>query len=609
VNGSPSVQKTLWREHQLFLVLSILVGVAAGLAAVLFSVAIEFTSRHLFGLSPSALRLFAVPPLVSVVTGLLLATVFPEVRGSGVPQTEAAYHLADGVIPPRVPIGKFITGVLCIGSGHSLGREGPSVQIGAGFASVAGRWLGLSTERVRDLVPVGAAGALAAAFNTPVAAVLFALEEVIGDLNAALLGSAVVASVASVVVERSILGNEPLFHLPTYQLVHPAELIAYAALGVVGGGLSLAFCKGLLAMRALFRRLPSRTLMVQPAMGGLVIGVVLIFVPQVMGVGYEYVDRALNGGLLLKTMALLCFVKLAATIVSYASGNAGGIFAPSLYIGAMAGGAVGLLVQQIAPFPTADSGAYALVGMGALFAGIVRAPMTSVFMIFEITQDYQILVPLMVANLLSFVISKRYQPVAIYHALLQQDGVHLPAATATPQIGRTAGQLMRRDVRFLSPDLSIEDAWQLARAHDAPSYLVGTAKKLEGSVSRRRLEACWQKGEREERLSALMDRDVVHAHPDHPLDVVLDRLVTSGGVLAVVSRADATKVEGVITPDTLVPIRAWSEGRDADGSDPRPAAAQSVGRSAVERVGDRQQHAASIPDLGAGKAAEGGLDG
>jgi chloride channel protein, CIC family len=610
VSVPQSVQKNLWREHQVFLALSIVVGVAAGLAAVLFSVAIEFTSHRLFGLSPSALRLVAIPPLVSIATGVLLAKVFPDVRGSGVPQTEAAYHLAGGIIPAHVPLGKFITGVLCIGSGHSLGREGPSVQIGAGLASVAGRWLELSPERVRDLVPVGAAGALAAAFNTPVAAVLFALEEVIGDLNAALLGSAVVASVAAVVVERSILGNEPLFHLPPYQLVHPAELIAYAGLGIVGGVLSLAFCKGLLATRALFRRLPARTLMIQPAIGGLMIGIVLLYVPQVMGVGYEFVDRALNGGLLLKTLALLCFVKLAATIVSYASGNAGGIFAPSLYIGAMAGGAIGLLIHRIAPFPTADSGAYALVGMGALFAGIVRAPMTSVFMIFEITQDYQILVPLMVANLLSFVISKRYQPVAIYHALLQQDGVHLPTATEPTQIGRTAGQLMRRDVRFLAADLSVDDAWRLAKEDGAPAYLVGTAENLEGTITRRRLEASWAGGNREARVAALMDRDVVHAHPDHSLDVVLDRLVTSGGVLAVVSRANAAKVEGVVTADTLLPMGDHVSAQRRNVSDVGTSGSpHSPVRSTIERVRDGKEDPTGVPHLGGGQLAERSLDG
>ncbi len=365
----PRTQQLRLRENQLFLILTIVIGILAGLAAVLFTVAIEQTSHRLFGLAPSRLRLFAVPPLMSIVTGFLLAKVFPDVRGSGVPQTEAAYHLSGGVIPGHVPLGKFLTGVLCIGSGHSMGREGPSVQIGAGLASAIGRWLHLSPQRVRDLVPVGAAGALAAAFNTPVAAVLFALEEIIGDMNASLLGSTVVASVAAVVVERSILGNEPLFHVPTYRLVHPAELLAYAALGVIGGIVSLIFCKALLALRHVFSRLPQGTKVFQPAIGGLVIGAILVYSPAVMGVGYDYVDQALNGGLLLKTMAILCCLKLGATIVSYASGNAGGIFAPSLYIGAMAGGAVGTLVHRVAPFPTGDPGAYALVGHGHAVRG------------------------------------------------------------------------------------------------------------------------------------------------------------------------------------------------------------------------------------------------
>jgi chloride channel protein, CIC family len=430
---APAAGELRLREERVFLVLTIVVGIVAGLSAVLFSLGIDFVSRRLFGLAPSNVRLFLVPVLMSLVTGVLLAKVFPDVRGSGVPQTEAAYHLQGGYIPARVGIGKFITGILCIGSGHSMGREGPSVQIGASVASTIGRWLDLSPRRARDLVPVGAAGALAAAFNTPVAAVLFALEEIIGDLNAPLIGSTVIASVASVIVERSIMGNEPLFHVPTYHLVHPAELAAYAALGVIGGGISVLFCKLLLWLRRAFQQLPARTRIVQPAMGGLLIGVVLIFVPAVMGVGYDYVDEALNSGLVLQTMALLCAMKLAATIVSYASGNAGGIFAPSLYIGAMAGGAIGAVVHAHAPFPTAEPGAYALVGMGTLFAGIVRAPMTSVFMIFEITQDYQILVPLMVANMLSFFISSRYQPTPVYHELLRQDNVHLPSRRPDPQ--------------------------------------------------------------------------------------------------------------------------------------------------------------------------------
>jgi chloride channel protein, CIC family len=555
--GPPRGQQLRLRENQLFLILTIVIGIVAGLSAVLFTVAIEQTSHRLFGLAPSRLRLFAVPPLMSLVTGFLLAKVFPDVRGSGVPQTEAAYHLSGGVIPARVPFGKFITGVLCIGSGHSMGREGPSVQIGAGLASVVGRWLQLSPQRVRDLVPVGAAGALAAAFNTPVAAVLFSLEEIIGDMNAALIGSTVVASVAAVIVERSILGNEPLFHVPTYRLVHPAELIAYAALGVVGGVVSLLFCKGLLWLRGLFLRLPSSTKVFQPAIGGLIIGAVLVYSPAIMGVGYEYVDQALNGGLLLKTMAILCFLKLGSTIVSYASGNAGGIFAPSLYVGAMAGGAVGMVVHRVAPFPTGNPGAYALVGMGTLFAGIIRAPMTSVFMIFEITQDYQILVPLMVANMLSFVISRHYQPVPVYHALLRQDGVHLPTPTAQIMTtSRTARDVMRTEFRVLSPEWSPERAWQWAVEHQAPAYLVGSREQLIGAISHRRLEELSESEQSREALSAIVVDGFVHAHPDHPIDVVLDRLAESGGVLPVVSRQDARRVEGVITPESVLRLNA-----------------------------------------------------
>ena len=431
----PLAERLVIRENQIFLALTVIVGVLAGLSAVLFALSIDIARDVLVGWRPSPLRVVIVPTAISLLTGLLLARFFRDARGSGIPQTKAAFHLNNGIIPARVPIGKFVTGVLCIGSGHSLGREGPSVQIGAGLASVVGQIVGVSPARLRSLVAVGAAAALAAAFNTPVAAVLFALEEIIGDLNAAVVGSTVVASVSAVIVARSILGDEPLFHVPAYHLLHPAELIAYGALGLVGGAISVLFCKLLLRARRAFAGLPPSTLWLRPGIGGLGLGLIALAVPEVMGVGYESVDQALNGSMTLRVFVLLCAVKLMATVVSYASGNAGGVFAPSLFLGAMAGGAVGLIVSRVAPFPTGDVGGYALVGMGTLFAGIVRAPMTSVFMIFEITQDYQILVPLMVANLLSFLISRRFQRMPLYHALLEQDGVHLPDA-ATRHAGR-----------------------------------------------------------------------------------------------------------------------------------------------------------------------------
>src|SRR5262249_24927759 len=232
-------------------------------------------------------------------------------------------------------------------------------------------------------------------------------------------------------------------------------------------------------------------------------------------------------------------VEVAGTIVSYASGNAGGIFGPSLFIGAMAGGAVGMAVHRLAPFPTADPGAYALVGMGTLFAGIIRAPMTSVFMIFEITQDYQILVPLMVANMLSFVISRRFQPVPLYHALLHQDGVHLPSpATQAAATTRTARQLMRTDVAFLAADLPVGDAWRAASAHDARCFAIGTRDACAGVVTRDQIEGWHASAHDSSPIGSLVDASFVHVHADHPLDVVLDRLPQSGGTLPVVSRTN-----------------------------------------------------------------------
>jgi chloride channel protein, CIC family len=549
---TPLIQRLRLRENHIFFALTILIAVFAGLSAVLFTLAIKGTTFLLFGVSPSILRYILVPTLMSLVTGFLLAKFFPEARGSGVPQTEAAYHLRQGDIPGRVAFGKFLTGVLCIGSGHSMGREGPSVQIGAGLASSIGKWFHLSPERAQSLVPVAAAAALSAAFNTPVAAVIFALEEIIGDMNAALVGSTVVASVAAVIVERSILGNSPIFQVPQYHLVDPAELIAYAVLGVVGGIVSLAFSKGLLWLRGLFQRLPARTRVIQPAIGGLIIGVMLIFFPQVMGVGYEYVNQGLNGGLLLKTMALLCVVKLVATIISYASGNAGGIFAPSLYLGAMAGGVIGTLMHRFAPFPTGDTGAYALVGMGTLFAGIIRAPMTSVFMIFELTQDYQVFVPLMIANMISFAISKHYQPVSLYHALLQQDNVHMPATGARIPSGTwRAADVMTREFTMVPPTSSMAEALEALERSGLELLLVGADGMYEGLVSRSELEEAIRSGMTDTTISRLITTDSAHAHPDHALDLVLERLDKNQGLLPVVSRGHVREVLGIVTPQTI----------------------------------------------------------
>src|SRR5262249_14482978 len=303
-------------------------------------------------------------------------------------------------------------------------------------------------EKVKSLLPVGAAAALAAAFNTPIAAVLFSLEEVMGDLHAPLLGSVVLSSATSWMVLHLLLGDEPLFHVPACHLVHTIEFAIYAVLGLVGGLVSVWFVKMLLWIRARFLELPSSTVWLQPAAGGLIVGLMGWFVPEVLGVGYSYVGSALNRHMALKFMALLVVLKVIATTTSYSTGNAGGIFGPSLFIGAMVGGAVGSVAHRALPHHTGDVGAYAFVGRGTKFAGIVRVPLPSVIMIFEMTRDYSIIVPLMISNLVSFAISYKFQRTPIYEALQHQDGLHLPSALRDRQ-----GMLKVRDAATSPPRL------------------------------------------------------------------------------------------------------------------------------------------------------------
>src|SRR5216684_1104602 len=416
------------REEQVFLILTLLIGAIVGMVVVAFILLTERFGARLYPAGGAAWRRLFVPVAGSAVMGYLLYRFFPDARGSGVPQTKAALYARGGRISLGTVVGKFFCTSATLASGIPLGREGPAVQVGAGIASVLGQKLGLSPEKVKALVPVGAAAAIAAAFNTPLAAVLFALEEVVGDLHAPVLGSVVLASATAWMVLRLLLGNDPLFQVPQYQLVHPLEFGVYAVLGVAGGLVSVAFTKLLLMTRERFLRFPVKTLWLQPAAGGLLVGLMGWFVPQVLGVGYGYVGEVLNTGMALKLMALLVVLKLVAVTTSYGSGNAGGIFGPSLFIGAMLGGTVGSVAHRLLPAQTATPGAYALVGMGAVFAGVLRAPMTSVLMIFETTRDYAVIVPLMIANLVSLFISSRLQSQTIYDALSLQDGIHLPSA-------------------------------------------------------------------------------------------------------------------------------------------------------------------------------------
>jgi chloride channel protein, CIC family len=542
------------RESQVFLVLALVIGALTGMAVVAFIVLTERLGMRLYPVGGAPWRRLLFPVVGSLGIGYLLYRYFPNARGSGVPQTKAALFAREGRITLRTVLGKFFCTSVTLASGIPLGREGPSVQVGAGIGSVLGRLLGLPTEQVKKLIPVGAAAAIAAAFNTPLAAVLFSLEEVTGDLYAPVMGAVVLASATSWMVLRVLLGDHPLFTVPQYKLIHPAEFAVYAVLGVAGGVVSAAFTKLLLGIRAHFLRFPQKTVWFQPVAGGLLVGVMGWFVPQVLGVGYGFVGEALNGRMAFRLMALLVVLKLVAVTTSYATGNAGGIFGPSLFIGAMLGGTVGTVAHHWFPAHTATLGAYALVGMGAVFAGVVRAPMTSVLMIFEMTQDYAVIVPLMIANLVSLFIASRLQHEPIYEGLAMQDGIHLPSAETRLRYGqRQVVNVMQTASEWLPAEITVREALERVRSSKFRTWLVTDRRGVIGVINLATLDQELAVGQDKEgadkKVGELVDAMVFpHVHPDQGLDLALERMgANQVEILPVVNRADVHKLEGMVT--------------------------------------------------------------
>ena len=550
------------REDQLFLAVTLFIGAVVGLTVVAFIVLTENLGSRMFPLGTGLqFRRLFVPIIGSLVTGILIYRFFPDARGSGIPQTKVALSVHGGRITLRSVLGKFWISSGALASGVALGREGPSVMVGSGIASVIGRALGLKREKVEALVPVGAAAALAAAFNTPIAAVLFALEEVLGNLHARLLGSVVLSSATAWMVLHLFLGDEPLFIVPEYQLVHASELVFYLILGVAGGLVSAGFVRSLLWIRQRFLDMPQRTRWFQPVAGGLTVGVLGFFVPEVLGVGYGRVSDALNGNMAVQAMIVLVVLKFVATATCYGSGNAGGIFGPSLFIGAMLGGSVGSLAHFLLPEYTGTPGAYALVGMGTTFAGIIRVPMTSVIMIFELTRDYSIIVPLMISNLVSFFISYRLQPQPIYEALAHQDGIHLPTAETQQPEGRLRVRAAMRVPREVI-DISMTAAEARERVKDSrwEAWPVVDERGLAGMITVGELaEASVRAGDIP--LGEALDiKETPHLHDDHLLDIALERMGAAGAnILPVVSRLDIRNLEAIVTLQDVMRVYGFAK--------------------------------------------------
>ncbi len=538
--SEPKIAKAMWRwdlallrrvsryvpsERERVYGVMLVAGALCGLAAVAFHLAIRqaeklLVDRALAVSSPGWIVLgVATPALGGLVSGALLAYVVPDARGSGIPQVKTAYALHDGRLPLRQSIGKFVVSVLQIGSGASLGREGPTVQICTGIASTVGRLAALSRENMRRLVPVGAAAGIAAAFNAPLAAVTFTMEEIVGDLDQTILAGVVVAAAVAAAIERSILGANPVFDVPTgYGLHHADELIFFVVLGVAAAVVSITFTDSLLALRtrtAALRRVPLWT---RPAIGGVVTGVMAVTALHAFdtngmnGGGYDVLDRLLSGGFAWNVMLALCAMKLVATVFSYSTGGAGGIFAPSLFIGAALGGFIGVVDVNVLNHSRSEIGAFALVGMGAVFAGIIRAPITSVLIIFEMTGSYGLILPLMIASMIAYAIARHWRPVPVYEALLAQDGISLPhRGRPMPHVLETLriDEAMTSEPVTIDADSNVADALDQVTGSEFSSFpVIDAERRFVGLISESKLRRAVTDGQQTSPIGALTGRRI-----------------------------------------------------------------------------------------------------
>ena len=586
-----AIERATPTEQGRLLALTIAVGAACGLAAVGFHLFIRLVEATLFARVTAAsglqraLGLVLVPALGALVAGAALDRFAPEARGSGIPQVKWVYGARTGRLRSRDGVAKFLLAALQIGTGSSLGREGPTVQICATVASALGRLFALSPGNQRRLIPVGAAAGIAAAFNAPIAAVTFVIEELVGGLDTTVLSGVVVAAAVSAAVEHSILGEHPVLAAPTtYGLTHASSLLVFAALGVTAGLLGHSFSQGLLRVRQGFRDLAAVPSWARPAVGGLVTGLLALAALELVGVlgvaggGYETLERALRGDLPLKVLAVLCVAKFAATISSYSSGGSGGIFAPVLFVGAMLGGIMGEADRYVLLHPDAQLGAFALVGMGAFFAAVIRAPMTSILIVFEMTGSYRLVLPLMVANTVAYVTARAWSPTPIYDALLEQDGRHMPQThLASPALTtHRVRDAMKTDPAAIGAADTVDAA--LATLAELPFETIpvlGPDRVLVGVVTEARLRRLQAEGRGAEPVTehARLRGALAPAESLRAALVTMNRLGVR--LMMVVDDATSRRLVGVLAMSDVVAVLLRFE----DASDAR--ATRSGERSAI----------------------------
>lgn len=570
---SPTIYRLLKKfqssQTNVLIILSVLVGFGTALGAIGFIALIKYFNHLFFGLTDQILTEaigsegFSIKywfPVIPLLGGLLVGPIVykyaSEAKGHGVPEVMNAVARLGGIIRPRVAAAKTIASAICIGSGGSAGREGPIVQIGSAIGSSIGQWFRMSSDRVRILVGCGAAAGISSVFNAPIAGVFFSLEIILGNYAITTFSPVILSSVVASVVTRSVMGNHPAFDVPDYSLVSAWEIPLYVGLGIALGAVGVLFTRTLALLEDWFDGLKIQP-MLKPALGGLLLGIIAIFYPQVLADGYETIKLTLYGQMAIWLLVILIFMKLAATSLTLGSGNSGGIFAPSLFMGAVTGGAFGVLVHHLFPGVTATPGAYALVGMAGMVAATTHAPITALLIIFEMTSDYRIILPLMVTVVFSALVARRLFPYSIYTVKLIRRGIDIRGGKDINVLkAHKVSEIMDTDFQTISTSTSLVRIFDIMEHSNESYYVVqDNTGHIKGVLSFQDIRSVLSQHSLDYLVIAqdLVKEDTCVLDSDDDLEQAFNLFgVRDLKLIPVVDDRDQTRVIGVIRREALI---------------------------------------------------------
>jgi chloride channel protein, CIC family len=547
-------------EHGIMAVLAVFVGLAGGFGAVGFRYLINFFQSLAYGSDGNLLDIvrsipwywrILIPTLGGLVVGPLVYFFAREAKGHGVPEVMEAVALKSGLIRKRLVVIKSLASAICIGTGGSVGREGPIVQIGSAIGSTIGQILKVSADRMRTLVGCGAAAGIAATFNAPIAGSMFALEIILGDFGLATFSPIVISSVIATAVSRHFLGDAPAFIVPAYELVSTWEFPLYVLLGLFCALVAVTFTKTLYRMEDFFDGLKFPEYL-KAVIGGVILGGISLLFPQILGVGYGAIDLSLAQSYAWWLMLVLVLCKILATSITIGSGGSGGIFAPSLFVGAMAGGFFGAIVHNFLPSVTASPGAYSIVGMGAVVSATTHGPLTALLMLFEMTGDYKIILPLMITCIISNIVGRQFLKESIYTLKLTRRGINLEEGKEVNVLKSIkVNEVMNTDVETITEALGLERLAEIISKSKYNSFpVVSDGNKLTGILS----YFDYNEAIFDEHLKGLVvakdiaTLDVVTISTDDNLYNALEKITFKDfAILPVVSTDDPAQLVGVLT--------------------------------------------------------------